>query len=205
MRREYAHVHLLLQHNHSSHKSRQRMDLPLGRPWKAANVEPHISGVLEHRVCDLLPPNMLASNCQREEVLAVLLLLVADLDPRPLSNLGNLIASCNLPGTGLVVITTDIPSQDDLWRRDRSTNKCIEPKVNAKCDINLSGVLLLEIFCAFNVVQDLPLRLQLWNCNQLVILIWNLVLLSVKEDQVAPICKRVASSFFTWKSPHGRK
>ena len=65
------------------------MDLPLGRPWTAANVEPHISWVLELRVCHLPPPNMLASNGQREEVLAILL-LVADLDPRPLSNPGQL-------------------------------------------------------------------------------------------------------------------
>ena len=160
--------------------------------------ELHISGVLEHRVCDLPPPNMLAPNCQREEVLAVLL-LVADLDPRPLSNLGNLVASCNLLGMVLVVITAEIPSQEDLWRRDRSMKKCIEPNVNAEFDINLSGVLHLEIFCAFNIIQDFPLRLQLWNCNQILGHIWDLVLLSVKEDQVAPICKRVASSFFTRK------
>ena len=167
------------------------MDLPLGRPWKAANVEPHISGVLEHRVCHLPPPNMLASNCQREEVLAVLL-LVADLDPRPLSNIGSLVASYHAPGLELIVITAEIRYQADLWRRDSSTNKGIPPNVNAKCDIILSGVLHLEMFCAFDVVQDFPLRVQLWNCHQLVAHIWDLVLLSVKEDQVPPVCKRVA-------------
>ena len=141
---------------------------------------------------------MHASNCQREEVLAVLLLM-ADLDPRPLSNIGSLVASYHVPALELVVSTAEIRPQDDLWRRDSSRNKCIAPNVNAKCDIILSGVLHLDMFCAFNVVQDFPLRLQLWNCNQLVGLIWDLVLLSVKEDQVAPICKRVASSFFTRK------
>ena len=174
------------------------MELPLGRPLRAANVELHISWVLELRVCHRLPPNMLASNCQREEVLAVLL-LVADLDPRPLSNIGSLVASYHVPALELVVSTAEIRPQDDLWRRDSSTNKCIAPNVNAKCGITLSGVLHLEMFGGFDVVQDFPLCLQLWNCNQLVGHIWDLVLLSVKEDQVAPLCKRVASSFFTWK------
>ena len=141
---------------------------------------------------------MPASNCQREEVLAVLL-LVADLDTRPLSNLRDLAALYHVPVKGLVVVPAEMPSQDNSCRRDSSTNNCTAPKVNIKCGIILSGVLHLEMFCAFNVVQDFPLRLQLWNCNQLNWLIWNLVLLSVKEDQVAPICKRMASSFFTWK------
>ena len=171
------------------------MDLPQGRPRRTANVEPHISGVLEHRVCHLPPPNMLASNCQREEVLA-LLFLVADLDPRPLSNIGSLVASYHVPALDLVVSTAEIRSQDDLWRKDNSTNKCIAPNVNAKCAIILSGVLHLEMFCEFNVVQDFPLRLQLWNCSQPVNLIWNPALPSVKEDKVAPICKRMSSSFF---------
>ena len=66
------------------------MSPPLYRPWMAANVELHISWVLERRVIHLAPPNIPTSNCQREEVLAVLL-LVADLDPRPLSNPGQLV------------------------------------------------------------------------------------------------------------------
>ena len=156
-----------------------------------ANVDLHISWVLELKVCHLLPPNMLASNCEREEVLAVLL-LVADLDPRPLSNLRDLAAIYHVPVIGLVVVPAEMPSQDDLCRRDSSTNKCMAPNANIKYGIILSGVLHLEMFCAFDVVQDFPLRRQLWNCNQLVRLIWNLVLLSVKEDKVAPICKRVA-------------
>ena len=141
---------------------------------------------------------MPASNCQREEVLAVLL-LVADLDPRPLSNLRDLAALYHVPVIGLVVVPAEMPSQDNSCRRDSSTNKCMAPNANIKYGIILSGVLHLEMFGGFDVVQDFPMLLQLWNCNQLVGLIWNLVLLGVKEDQVAPICKRVASSFFTWK------
>ena len=61
MRRYFAHVQLLLQNDHSSHKTRQRMDLPLRRPWTAANLELHISWVLERRVFHLLsPPSQLA-------------------------------------------------------------------------------------------------------------------------------------------------
>ena len=193
MRQKDAYVQLFLQYDHSSQRSRQRKGVP-----SVANVDLHISWVLELKVCHLLPPNMLASNCEREEVLAVLL-LVADLDPRPLSNIGDLVTNYNSPCKELVVITAEIPSQDDLWRRDSSTNICIAPHPNTKYVIILSGVLHLEMFCAFDVVQDFPLRLQLCNCNQLVGHIWNLVLLSVKEDQVAPVCKRMASSFFTWK------
>ena len=169
----HNYVQLVLQHKHSSDKSRQKM--------KASYEELHISWVLEHRVCHLPPPNMLASNCQREEVLA-LLPLVADLDPRPLSNHEKLVASCNLLGMGMVVITAEIPCQDDLWRTDSNTKKCIEPNVDAKYGIILSGVLHLQIFYEFDVIQDFPLRLQLWNCYQLVKLIWNPVLLSVRED-----------------------
>ena len=125
-------------------------------------------------------------------MLAVLL-LVADLDPCPLSNLRDLSAVYQVSAIGLVVVVpAEMPSQDDLCRRDSSTNKCMAPNANITYGIILSGVLHLEMFCAFNVVQDFPLRRQLWNCNQLVRLIWNLVLLSVKEDKVAPICKRVA-------------
>ena len=156
-----------------------------------ANEELHISWVLERWVIHLPPPNMPASNCQREEVLAVLL-LVADLDPRPLSNLRDPAATYHVPVIGLVVVPAEMPSQDNSCRRDSSTNNCIAPNANIKCGIILSGVLHLEMFGGFDVVQDFPMCLQLWNCNQLVILIWNLVLLSVKEDKVAPICKRVA-------------
>ena len=61
MRRYFAHVQLLLQNDYSSHKTRQRMDLPLRRPWTAANLELHISWVLERRVFHLLsPPSQLA-------------------------------------------------------------------------------------------------------------------------------------------------
>ena len=158
---------------------------------KASYEELHISWVLERWVIHLPPPNSPASNCQREEVLAVLLLM-ADLDPRPLSNLRDLAALYQVSVKGLVVVPAEMPSQDNSCRRDSSTNNCTAPKVNIKCGIILSGVLHLEMFCAFNVVQDFPLRLQLWNCSQLVELIWNLVRLSVKEDQVAPVCKRVA-------------
>ena len=134
----------------------------------AANVELHISWVLERWVIHLPPPNMPASNCQREEVLAVLL-LVADLDPRPLSNIGDLVASYNSPCKDLVVFTAEIPdAQNDLWRRDSGKNICIAPNANIKYVIILSGVLHLEMFCAFDVVQDFPLRPQLWNCHQLV-------------------------------------
>ena len=125
-------------------------------------------------------------------MLAVLL-LVADLDPCPLSNLRDLSAVYQVSAIGLVVVVpAEMPSQDNSCRRDSSTNNCIAPNANIKCGIILSGVLHLEMFCAFDVVQDFPLRLQLCNCNQLVGHIWNLVLLSVKEDKVAPICKRVA-------------
>ena len=133
IRHNHAHVQLLLQHKHSSDKSRQRM--------RVSYEELHISWVLEHRVCHLPPPNMLASNCQREEVLA-LLFLVADLDPRPLSNIGSLVASYHVPALELVVSTAEIRPQDDLWRRDSSTNKCIAPNVNAKCDKSL--------FCSYS-------------------------------------------------------
>ena len=136
MRRYFAHVQLLLQNDHSSHKTRQRMDPHLDRPWKAANLELHISWVLERRVFHLLLPNLLASNCQREEVLAVLL-PVADLDPRPLSNIGNRVAKYNIPGTGLVVIIAEMPSQDNLWRTDTYMNSCIAPNVNKKGNKNL--------------------------------------------------------------------
>ena len=157
----------------------------------AANVELHISWVLERWVVHLPPQNMPTPNCQREEALAILL-LVADLDPRPLYNLRDLAAIYHVPVIGLVVVPAEMPSQDNSCRRDSSTNKCMAPNANIKYGIILSGVLHLEMFCAFNVVHDFPLRRQLWNCNQLVRLIWNLVLLSVKEDKVAPICKRVA-------------
>ena len=84
----------------------------------------------------VLLPNLLASNCQREEVFAVLL-LVADLDPRPLVNFGNRVAKYNIPGTGLVVIIAEMPSQDNLWRTDTYMNSCIAPNVNKKGNKNL--------------------------------------------------------------------
>ena len=80
MRQNNVHVQLLVHHDHSSHKSRQRMSPTLASPLMAANGELNISWVMERRFVHLLPPNLLATNCQREEVLA-LLLLVADLDP----------------------------------------------------------------------------------------------------------------------------
>ena len=150
-----------------------------------------ISHFPELWVSRLLLLQLPAFNSEGEEVLAVLL-LVADLDPRPLSNLRDLVALYHVPVNGLVVVIAEIPSQDNFCRRESSTNNCIAPNVNIKCGIILSGVLHLEMFCAFDVVQDFPLRLQLCNCNQLVGHIWNLVLLSVKEDKVAPICKRMA-------------
>ena len=43
--------------------------------------------------------------------------------------------------------------------------------------------------CWFEVMDDLPLRCQLWKGSQLDQPIWDLVFLSVKEDKDTPTCK----------------
>ena len=158
--------------NNSSDISRERM--------RFSYEELHISGVLEHGVCHLLPPNMLASNCQREEVLA-LLLLVANLDPRPLSNLGNLVASYHV----LALV-----SQGDIGRRDNSSNTCHVSNFYVKAKIKLSGGVHLEVFCRLDIKHDFSFRTQLRNSNQLVKAIWDTSLFGDEGDHVAPIQPR---------------
>ena len=97
----------------------------------------------------------------------------------------------------LVVIVADAESQANLWKMEVSEKKTVPRCLPISCKYTKAKgrISCLEVLCRFEIVDDPPLASKLRNSCQG--LVFDLMLLSVKEDEVSPTCKESNIGYIT--------
>ena len=128
----------------------------------------------------------LPSNGDEEEVHPILSCLVADLNSRPFSHWWQLVSPFHEWCAVFIY-------ESHLWDNVKEPQSK-EPK-RCPFQVHPQTPPKPKELCWFEVMDDLPLRSQLWKGSQLDQSIWDLVFLSVEEDQLSPTYENIPVQF----------